>query len=208
MKIGTIALSAALAFTMAACGGNAANSNRSAAPEIKRGVQPVADEEIAVIEMENGAAYGTIKIELYSNIAPKMVEQFKALAREGVYDGTTFHRINPMVVQGGDPLSKDDNPANDGTGKSNKQNVPAEFSDVLYDAGIVGAARSTDPNSANSQFFITLRRVPDFDTRYTIFGKVIEGMNNVRTISGVQPKDGERPVEPVRIKSVRIETRQ
>ena len=208
MKIGTIALSAALAFTMAACGGNAANSNRSAAPEIKRGIQPVADKEIAVIEMENGAAYGTIKIELYSNIAPKMVEQFKALAREGVYDGTTFHRINPMVVQGGDPLSKDDNPANDGTGKSNKQNVPAEFSDVLYDAGIVGAARSTDPNSANSQFFITLRRVPDFDTRYTIFGKVIEGMNNVRTISGVQPKDGERPVEPVRIKSVRIETRQ
>ncbi len=208
MKIGTIALSATLAFTMASCGGNAANSNRTAAPEVKRGVQPVADKEIAVIEMENGAAFGTIKIELYPNIAPKMVEQFKALAREGVYDGTTFHRINPMVVQGGDPLSKDDNPANDGTGKSNKPNVPAEFSDVLYETGIVGAARSTDPNSANSQFFITLRRVPDFDTRYTIFGKVIEGMNNVRTISGVQPKDGERPVEPVRIKSIRIETRQ
>lgn len=208
MKIGTIALSAALAFTMAACGGNAANTNRSAAPEIKRGVQPVADQEIAVIEMENGAAYGTIKIELYSNIAPKMVEQFKTLAREGVYDGTTFHRINPMVVQGGDPLSKDENPANDGTGKSNKANVPAEFSDVLYDAGIVGAARSTDPNSANSQFFITLRRVPDFDTRYTIFGRVIEGMNNVRTISGVQPKEGERPVDAVRIKTIRIETRQ
>ena len=207
MKIGTIALSAALAFTMAACGGNAANSNRTAAPEIKRGVQPVADKEIAVIEMENGGAYGTIKIELYSNIAPKMVEQFKTLAREGVYDGTTFHRVNQSVIQGGDPLSKDDNPANDGTGKSNKPNVPAEFSDVLYDAGIVGAARSTDPNSANAQFFITLRRVPDFDTRYTIFGKVIEGMSNVRTISGVQPKEGERPIEAVRIKSVRIETR-
>ena len=204
MKIGTIALSVALALTMASCGGNAANSNRAAAPEVKRGVQPVADKEVAVIEMENGAAYGTIKIELYSNIAPKMVEQFKTLAREGVYDGTTFHRVNQSVVQGGDPLSKDENPANDGTGKSNKSNVPAEFSDVLYDAGIVGAARSTDPNSANAQFFITLRRVPDFDTRYTIFGKVIEGMNNVRTISGVQPKEGERPVEPVRIKQISI----
>jgi cyclophilin family peptidyl-prolyl cis-trans isomerase len=208
MKIGTIALSAALAFSMTACSGGTANSNRTAAPEIKRGVQPVADKEIAVIEMENPAAYGTIKIELYSNIAPKMVERFKELAREGVYDGTTFHRINQMVVQGGDPLSKDDNPMNDGTGKSNKPNVAAEFSDVLYDTGIVGAARSTDVNTANSQFFITMRRVPDFDTRYTIFGKVIEGMNNVRTISGVQPKDGERPVEPVRIKTVRIETRQ
>ena len=208
MKIGTIALTAALAFTMTACGGNAANSSRSAAPEIKRGVQPVADKEIAVIEMENGAAYGTIKIELYSNIAPKMVEQFKTLAREGVYDGITFHRINQSVIQAGDPLSKDDNPMNDGTGKSSKPNVPAEFSDIPYDTAIVGAARGQDNNSANSQFFITLNRVPGFDTRYTIFGKVIEGMNNVRTISGVQPKDGERPVEPVRIKTVRIETRQ
>jgi cyclophilin family peptidyl-prolyl cis-trans isomerase len=208
MKIGTIALSAALAFSMTACSGGTANSNRTAAPEIKRGVQPIADKEIAVIEMENPAAYGTIKIELYSNIAPKMVERFKELAREGVYDGTTFHRINQSVIQGGDPLSKDDNPANDGTGKSNKANVVAEFSDIPYDTAIVGAARGPDNNSANSQFFITLKRESNFDTRYTIFGKVIEGMNNVRTISGVQPKEGERPVEPVRIKTVRIETRQ
>jgi cyclophilin family peptidyl-prolyl cis-trans isomerase len=195
-------------MALAACGGSTGSSNRSAAPEIKRGVQPVADKEIAVIEMENAAAYGTIKIELYSNIAPKMVEQFKTLAREGVYDGTTFHRINQSVIQGGDPLSKDDKPSNDGTGKSNKPNVPAEFSDIPYDTAIVGAARGQDNNSANSQFFITLKREPAFDTRYTIFGKVIEGMNNVRTISGVQPKEGERPVEAVRIKTVRIETRQ
>ena len=208
MKIGTIALSTVLAFSMAACGGNNANNNRTAAPEIKRGVQPVADKDIAVIEMENSAAYGTIKIELYSNIAPKMVERFKELAREGVYDGTTFHRINQSVIQGGDPLSKDDNPANDGTGKSNKANVVAEFSDIPYDTAILGAARGPDNNSANSQFFITLKREPGFDTRYTIFGKVIEGMGNVRTISGVQPKEGERPIEPVRIKTVRIETRQ
>ncbi|HQU94386.1 MAG TPA: peptidylprolyl isomerase, partial [Pyrinomonadaceae bacterium] len=175
---------------------------------IKKGVQPAADKEIAVIELENAAAYGTIKIELYSNIAPKMVEQFKALAKEGVYDGTTFHRINPSVIQGGDPLSKDEDPTNDGTGKSSKPNVPAEFSDILYDTGIVGAARGQSNDSANSQFFITLKREPGFDQRYTIFGKVIEGMNNVRTISGVQPKDGERPVEPVRIKTIRIETKQ
>jgi cyclophilin family peptidyl-prolyl cis-trans isomerase len=111
------------------------------------------------------------------------------------------------VIQGGDPLSKDDNPANDGTGRSDKPSVEAEFSDIAYDTGIVGAARSQDFNSANSQFFITLKREPAFDNKYTIFGKVIEGMNNVRTISGVQPKEGERPVEPVRIKSVTIQPR-
>jgi peptidylprolyl isomerase len=189
----------------------ATNSNSSKAganAEVKKGVTPITDSEIAVIEMENSAAYGNIKIELYSNIAPKMVAQFKALAREGVYDGVTFHRINPSVIQGGDPLSKDADPSNDGTGKSDKPNVPAEFSDIPYDTGIVGAARSQDVNSANSQFFITLKREQGFDNKYTIFGKVIEGMNNVRTISGVQPKDGERPVEPIKIKTIRIEPKQ
>lgn len=199
LLLGVVALSA--------CGGTASNTSNKAA-EIKKGVQPVADSEIAVIELENSAAYGTIKIELYSNIAPKMVERFKELAKEGVYNGTTFHRINPSVIQAGDPLSKDDDPANDGTGKSSKPNVPAEFSDILYETGIVGAARGPSNDSANSQFFITLKREAGFDQRYTIFGKVIEGMTNVRTISGVQPKDGERPVEPVRIKAIRIEPKQ
>lgn len=208
-KITTIIFAVALAASLTACGGTASNTNRtgSNSAEIKKGIQPVADKEIAVIEMENSAAYGTIKIELYSNIAPQMVARFKELAKEGVYDGTTFHRINQSVIQGGDPLSKDADPTNDGTGKSDKPNVPAEFSDILYDTGIVGAARGQDNNSANSQFFITLKREAGFDNRYTIFGKVVEGMNNVRTISGVQPKDGERPVEPVRIKTVRIEAK-
>jgi peptidylprolyl isomerase len=186
------------------CGDVKTGANKSGSPDVKKGVQPVADNEIAVIEMENSAAYGTIKIELYSNIAPKMVARFKELAKEGVYNGTTFHRINQSVIQGGDPKSKDDDPVNDGTGGSDKPNVPAEFSDIPYDTGIVGAARSASPDSANSQFFITLKREAGFDNKYTIFGKVIEGMNNVRTISGVQPKEGERPVEAVRIKSVTI----
>ncbi len=172
---------------------------------MKKSVEPVADNEIAVIEMENGGAYGTIKVELYSNIAPKMVARFKELAKEGVYDGTTFHRVNTSVIQGGDPLSKDDDPANDGTGDSGKPDVEAEFSDIKYDTGIVGAARSQDFNSANSQFFITLKREPGFDNKYTIFGKVIDGMVNVRTIAGVPEKEGERPVEPIRIKTIRIE---
>lgn len=207
MKLKVVALFFLLISLLPACGGGKSATNKNAAPDVKKGVTPVADSEIAVIEMENAPAYGTIKIELYSNVAPKMVERFKELAREGIYDGTSFHRINQSVVQGGDPLSKDSDPANDGTGGSNKPNVPAEFSDIPYDTGIVGAARSMDPNSANSQFFITLKREPGFDNKYTIFGKVVEGMNNVRTISGVQPKDGERPIEPVRIKSITIQPR-
>ncbi len=204
MKI-TIVLFALM--LLSACG-TATNSNRNVAKaEIKKGVAPVADSEIAVIEMET-PVYGTIKIELYSNIAPKAVARFKELAKEGVYDGTSFHRINQSVIQGGDPNSKDDDPSNDGQGKSDKPNVPAEFSDIPYDTGIVGAARGTDNNSANSQFFITLKRESGFDQNYTIFGKVVEGMTNVRTISGVEPKERERPVEPVRIKTVRIEPKQ
>lgn len=174
------------------------------APEIKRGVQPIADNEIAVIEMEQ-PAYGTIKLELYSNIAPQMVARFKELAREGVYNGTTFHRINAQVIQGGDPLSKDDNPRNDGQGSSDKKNVPAEFSDIPFTTGILGAARSQDFNSANSQFFIMLQPEPGFDQKYTVFGKVVEGMSNVRIIGGVNPKEGERPLENVVVKSVTIQ---
>lgn len=206
MKIKMLILLAAIAaMLLISCSdGKKTARNAAAAPDVKKGIQPVADSEIAVIEMENSAAFGTIKIELYSNIAPQMVARFKELAREGVYNGTTFHRINQSVIQGGDPKSKDDDPTNDGTGSSDKPSVPAEFSDIPYDTGIVGAARSQSFDSANSQFFITLKREAGFDNKYTVFGKVIDGMNNVRTISGVQPKDGERPVEAIRIKSVTI----
>ncbi|KXJ99875.1 MAG: cyclophilin type peptidyl-prolyl cis-trans isomerase [Acidobacteria bacterium OLB17] len=188
----------------AACGNSGPANSRSANSDIKKGVAPVADPEVAVIHMENAAAYGDITIELYSNIAPKMVERFKTLAKNGTYNGVTWHRVNEHVIQSGDPLSKDNDPKNDGTGKSDLPNVPAEFSDLKYDTGIVGAARGQDNNSANSQFFITLKREQGFDNRYTIFGKVISGMNTAMLISGVQPKEGERPVEPIRIKSIDI----
>jgi peptidylprolyl isomerase len=200
-----------------ACDNNQSNKNSANAnAEIKKGVAPIADSEIAIIEMENSPAYGTIKIELYSNIAPKMVARFKELAKEGVYNGTTFHRINQSVIQAGDPLSKDNDPNNDGQGGSEKPDVPAEFSDLSFDTGIVGAARSQGNDTANAQFFITLRREKGFDNRYTIFGKVIEGMNNVRTIAAVPTGDGgsagipqrnERPSENIKIKSVTIQTK-
>ncbi|QQS33280.1 MAG: peptidylprolyl isomerase [Acidobacteriota bacterium] len=193
-------------FAIACADSSVPKPGNSNSADVKRGIQPVADPEVAVIEMENSAAYGKITMELYSNIAPKMVERFKQLATEGYYDGIAFHRVNPSVIQAGNADTKpgrSPNPAKEGD--SGKPNVPAEFSDVPYDTGIVGAARlGNDINSANSQFFITLKREAGFDNKYTIFGKVIDGMNNVRTISAVQPKEGERPVEPIRIKSVKI----
>ncbi len=208
MKFVTYVSLLLIALALSGCDSSTSTANSNAAPEVKKGVTPVADPEIAVIEMENAAAFGTIKIELYSNLAPDAVARFKELATEGFYDGTTFHRVNQSVIQGGDPNSKDNDPSNDGQGKSDKPNVRAEFSDIPYDVGVVGAARSMDPHSANSQFFITLKREQGFDNKYTIFGKVIEGMNHARTIAGVQPKQGERPVEDVRIKTIKIEPRQ
>jgi cyclophilin family peptidyl-prolyl cis-trans isomerase len=199
MKKLLIALMVAVAIGGLSCDKSKGAKNANSKPEVKTGVAPVADDEIAVIQMEN-SAFGTMKIELYSNIAPKMVERFKTLAREGFYNGTTFHRVSSIVIQGGEPKG-------DGTGGSSKPNVPAEFSDVPFDRGIVGAARTNDPNTANCQFYITMQRYPGWDKNYTVFGKIIEGMNNADVIAGV-PKNGERPLDPVRIKSITIQPKQ
>ncbi|HEY0050044.1 MAG TPA: peptidylprolyl isomerase [Pyrinomonadaceae bacterium] len=209
MKILKFILLPALFLTLFACSQNQSTGNKSGNKNaaVKKGVVPVADPEVAVIEMESGGAFGKITIELYSNVAPEAVKRFKELAREGFYNGTSFHRINATVIQGGDPLSKDADPSNDGTGQSDKPNVKAEFSDIPYDTGIVGAARSQDVDSANSQFFIMLKREPGFDNNYTVFGKVVDGMNNVKTIAGV-PRSGERPMDDVKIKSVTIQSKQ
>jgi cyclophilin family peptidyl-prolyl cis-trans isomerase len=189
-------LIAGLAWNLSCTGGS--NSNRA-------GTAPVADAEAALIEMET-PAFGTIKLELYSNIAPKAVARFKELAKEGYYNGIAFHRINDTVIQAGNADTKPGKTPNPNgrEGDSGKPNVQAEFSDVPYDTGILGAARlGNDVNSANAQFFIMLKREAQFDKNYTVFGKVVEGMTNVRTIAGV-PKTRETPNDPVRIKQITI----
>jgi cyclophilin family peptidyl-prolyl cis-trans isomerase len=190
--------------------------------DVKKGIAPVPDEQVAVIET---ADYGNIVIELYPNIAPQMVERFKKLAQEGFYNGTTFHRINAGsgLIQGGDPLSKDNNPENDGTGDSPYANVPAEFSDVPFDRGTVGAARrDASPevvgnpavseaqarDTANCQFFITLKREPQFDEDYTVFGKVIDGITNAEIIMRAPVEaETERPADRIVVKSIALEPR-
>lgn len=190
--------------------------------DVKTGVKPTVDSQVAVIETQD---FGTIVLELYPNIAPRMVERFKTLVAQEFYNGTTFHRINAEsgLIQGGDPLSKDDDPDNDGTGDSPYPNLPAEFSDLPFERGTVGAARrgaspgfGEEPglseamarDTANCQFFITLRPNPQFDEDYTVFGKVIQGINNAEIIMGapVRP-DSEAPADRIVIKSISLQPR-
>jgi cyclophilin family peptidyl-prolyl cis-trans isomerase len=202
----------ALALASAACGKGDEKATKDfdeGEEQVKRGVKPEPDAQAAVIETD----YGRIVVELYPNLAPQMVERFKALANQKFYDGTAIHRIDPGlgIVQGGDPNSKDDVPGNDGSGSSGLPNVPAEFSDVRFERGILGAARTgADINSANCQFFIvTARSQPAFDqpgNRYTVFGKVIEGMSNADIISTAPVAEGtqDRPAARIGVRSVTL----
>jgi peptidyl-prolyl cis-trans isomerase B (cyclophilin B) len=159
------------------------------------------NDEIAVIQVRD---YGEIRIRFFPDKAPGHVENFKKLARDGFYDGTTFHRVVPdFVIQGGDPNSKDDNPDNDGTGGPG-YTIKAEFSDVHHERGIVSMARSRDPDSAGSQFFIVLKEASFLDGQYTVFGKVISGMGVVDKIVE-QPRDRrDRPTTNIVMESVKI----
>ena len=136
------------------------------------------------IEVE-GEANGTITIDLFEDVAPKHVEQITALAAEGKYDGVVFHRvIEGFMAQTGDveygKLGSDMRRA--GTGGSSRPDLPAEFSEVPYERGIVGMARASSPNSANSQFFIMFEPAPTLNGQYTVVGKVTDGMDVVDAI--------------------------
>ena len=201
---------AGLCFALAACGGAQQtktfdDAEGAGGAPVKRGVKPEPDAEAAVIDTD----YGRVVVELYPNVAPKMVERFKTLIKQGFYDGTTFHHVSPEVIQGGDPLSKDDDPSNDGTGDSPLPNVPAEFSDIPFGRGVVGAARKGgDVNSANCQFYITMKPMPQWDGQYTAFGKVIQGMSNAQVIAGAPTRPGtENPADKIVIKSITLQPR-
>ena len=137
---------------------------------------------------------GRVTILLQPDLAPKHVERAKQLARDGFYDGIVFHRvIDGFMAQGGDPTGT-------GTGGSNYGDLPAEFTNkAKFVQGTVGAARAQDPNSANSQFFITFGPAPFLDGQYTIWGQVIDGMDAVNKI-----ERGEPPSNPDKIVKVQV----
>jgi cyclophilin family peptidyl-prolyl cis-trans isomerase len=208
----TLVLILFLLVCLTACGDKTANknTNANAAPtnaNVKSGVKPQPDSQIVVIET---AEYGRIVIDLYPNIAPQMVERFKKLITERFYDGTAIHRIDPElgIIQGGDPLTKTADSAMWGTGNSPHPNVPAEFSDIPYERGTVGAARTNDVNTANCQWFITLKKQPAFDRNYTVFGKVVDGIKNAEIIMGAPTVEGTpRPSDKIVITSITLQPR-
>ena len=164
--------------------------------------------EVAVIDTN----YGKIVIEFFPEAAPRHVENFKELARENFYDGTKFHRLvknndRPIAIQGGDPNSISGDPSTWGQGQRGQKTVPAEFSRTIgHERGIVSAARRGDDlNSATSQFFICTAPNPSWNGQYTIFGKVIEGMNVVDSIARAPLLPGtDRPIDPVVVKTVTL----
>lgn len=156
--------------------------------------------EVAVIETDKGK----IVLEFFPKDAPGHVANFKKLASEGFYDGTTFHRVIPdFVIQGGDPLSKDDDRMNDGSGGPG-YTIDAEFNDRPHLKGTLSMARSEDPNSAGSQFFICLKPIPHLDRKYTVFGQVIEGMDVVDKIAAVPTDERNNPLEKMVMEKVYI----
>lgn len=157
---------------------------------------------IVTFTMENGDSF---KAELYPDIAPKTVENFISLIQKNFYDGLTFHRIiKGFMIQGGDP----DGNGTGGPGYS----IPGEFSsngfenNLKHTKGVLSMARSADPDSAGSQFFIMHENAPHLDGSYAAFGKVTEGQDVVDAIAETQTTWGDRPLTPQVMKTVVVET--
>ncbi len=147
---------------------------------------------------------GEVVIELLADIAPKHTERMKELARAGAYDNVCFHRvIDGFMAQTGDVangnMEKDFNIRAAGTGGSDKPDLPAEFSKLPHDRGTIGAARSSSPNSANSQFFVNFKDNHFLNNQYTVYGRVLSGMEHVDALTR-----GEPPMNPDRMISVKV----
>ena len=152
--------------------------------------QSYAEENIMILKLKDG----DVVLELFDDVAPKHVQRFKQLSKENKYDGVVFHRvIDGFMAQTGDVQFGNSNTPNfdlkrAGTGGSEYEDLKAEFSNLPHERGTLSMARSSDPDSANSQFFITFKEAPHLDRQYTVFGKVIQGMEFVDLI-----KRGEGP---------------
>jgi len=171
------------------------------------------ENDVAVISTN----FGDMVVEFYPDIAPMHVDSFIALINEEYFNGTTFHRVIPgFMIQGGDPNSRNENRATHGTGGragkffglGNEENpstwlIPQEFSDTPHVKGILSMARTNDPNSASSQFFVCHDNANFLDNNYTVFGKVIDGLDIIDQIANVAKDQNDNPLERVEM-SIRI----
>ncbi|WP_342045292.1 peptidylprolyl isomerase [Bacillus sp. OTU530] len=157
---------------------------------------------VVTIVMENDKQ---IKVELYPEVAPNTVLNFISLVQKGFYDGLTFHRVIPgFMIQGGDP---------EGTGTGGPgYTIRGEFSsngfknNIKHETGVISMARSNNPDSAGSQFFIMVKNAPQLDGQYAAFGKVIEGMETVNEIVNVERDSKDKPIHEQKMKKVTVET--
>lgn len=150
----------------------------------------------AVIETN----FGNIEVEFFPDVAPGHVENFLKLAGEGFYDGTIFHRVIPgFMVQGGDPNTKNEDRSGHGMGGPG-YSIDAEFNNKPHERGILSMARSGDPNSAGSQFFIVVKHSPFLDGQYTVFGKATSGLDVVDKIVDLPRDAHDNPNERVEMK--------
>jgi peptidyl-prolyl cis-trans isomerase B (cyclophilin B) len=173
----------------------------AAKTETKEPTPPVTTPEVAVIKTSEG----TMVLEFWPDVAPGHVKNFKDLAAKGFYDGTCFHRvIAGFMIQGGDPLTKDEaNKARWGTGDPGYK-IKAEFNSKPHVRGVLSMARSNDPDSAGSQFFICHAPAPSLDNKYTAFGKLIKGDDVLEKIATTPKNARDVPNKRMAIESIKI----
>ena len=183
----------------------------------EKGKESIMDKDSAVISTQ----FGDIVLEFFDDIAPKHVESFKLHAQNGYYNGTTFHRVIPgFMIQGGDPLTKSDDRSRHGTGGNAAKyfgigtesdestwDLPAEFSPTPHERGILSMARSQNPDSGGSQFFICVADARFLDNQYTVFGKVVSGMDVVDAIVSAPRDPRDNPNDRIEMK-VRLEDKK
>ena len=192
-------------------------SNKSEKSTDTKTISNVSKEDYAIIS----TSYGDMTVQFFEGAAPKHVESFKEHVNNGFYNGTIFHRVIPgFMIQGGDPNTKGENKASYGTGghaakyygigdeeDSKTWNLPAEFNNIKHSRGILSMARSNDPNSGGSQFFICAATVPHLNGKYTVFGQVVEGDEIIDQIINLPRDARDNPNRRVEM-SVRIEQRE
>jgi cyclophilin family peptidyl-prolyl cis-trans isomerase len=172
----------------------------AAAPKAEEGKPMSYQDKVAELHTSSGQ----IDIRFFPDVAPNHVKNFIDLAQRGFYNGTKFHRVIPgFMIQGGDPNTKTGDPGTWGTGGSGT-NVPAEFSSVKHKRGIVSMARSNNPNSASSQFFIMVNDYPSLDGAYSVFGQVVKGMDVADKIVGAKTGPQDQPLQPTTIDKIVI----
>lgn len=182
-------------------GPNGAPASVSSGPDRAEPAGTGQEREVAVIQTSEG----TMVIEFWPEVAPGHVENFKKLARQGFYDGTCFHRvIKGFMIQGGDPLTKDETQKHRwGTGGPG-YTIKAEFNARKHVRGVVSMARRNDPDSAGSQFFICHGDAPHLDGRYTAFGRLIRGEDVLDRIANTATDAQDRPLKRIQVESIRI----